>query len=279
MPQSAPYDDIADWYETEFLGTQRAFAKDREFADSIGIDQALVELLGTGEGLCLEVGCGTGVYAQRVGALGRAAIGVDISAGMLRHASDRLPVAQADGRHLPFSSQSIAAVVAVMIHTDIADYASVVNEIDRVLAPDGLFVHIGVHPCFCGDFADRSNSPSVVIRPGYLDAGWTVGLNPTSGETGHDGQVRKKVGAAHNPLGALVNTFVDAGFAIERFAEGGGPTPITLSIRMRKPGSPNARPKLQLIAPTHTHVTWLAVDSTSRLGNYESHDLRNAEDS
>ena len=74
MPQAA-YDEIADWYETEFLAHQRWGSEEREFADAIGIDQALVELLGPGRGTCLEVGCGTGVYADRVSRLGRNPIG------------------------------------------------------------------------------------------------------------------------------------------------------------------------------------------------------------
>ena len=121
-----------------------------------------------------------------------------------------------------------------MIHTDMPDYRSVVSEIYRVLSPGGVFVHIGVHPCFCGDFADRTNPPDVVVQPGYLTSGWTPGLGPQSGEAGRDGQVRKKVGAAHDPLSTLANLMVEAGFRIDRFAEGGAPTPITLSIRMRK---------------------------------------------
>jgi predicted TPR repeat methyltransferase len=36
--------------------------------------------------MCLEIGCGTGVHAASVRALGWTPIGVDVSAGMLRHA-------------------------------------------------------------------------------------------------------------------------------------------------------------------------------------------------
>jgi hypothetical protein len=35
-------------------------------------------------------------------------------------------------------------------------------------------VHVGVHPCFCGGFADRSERDAVVIGPGYLDGHWTT---------------------------------------------------------------------------------------------------------
>jgi hypothetical protein len=38
-----------------------------------------------------------------------------------------------------------------------------------VARTDGVLVHIGVHPCFCGGFADRHDEPAIVLRPGYLD--------------------------------------------------------------------------------------------------------------
>ena len=101
MPTSAPYDEIADWYETVFLTTQRAEPAPDGYADHLGIDRSLAELLGPGTGTCLEIGCGTGIYAERVRQLGWTPIGVDLSAGMLRHAGARLAVAQADATMLP----------------------------------------------------------------------------------------------------------------------------------------------------------------------------------
>jgi predicted TPR repeat methyltransferase len=70
----AAYDEIADWYEHEFLGPQ-----DTRAADPLEIDHCLRALLGPGRGTCLEVGCGTGVHAATVRGLGWTPIGVDIS--------------------------------------------------------------------------------------------------------------------------------------------------------------------------------------------------------
>jgi hypothetical protein len=106
-------------------------------------------------------------------------------------------------------------------------YPAVLAEAGRVLQPGGLFVHIGVHPCFCGGFADRSDPAAVVIRPGYLDAHWTRASWTTKG-------VRDKVGATHLPLPSLMHAFLDAGLTPERLAECGEPTPVTLAIRARK---------------------------------------------
>jgi SAM-dependent methyltransferase len=60
----ATYDEIADWYE-EHVGTRPD--------DPLDLGRVLRE--------CLEVGCGTGMHAAGVRALGRTAVGVDLSAG------------------------------------------------------------------------------------------------------------------------------------------------------------------------------------------------------
>lgn len=216
----ASYDEFADWYDSDFLDTS---------ADHrLGIDRALCDLLGKGSGECLEIGCGTGVLATRVRQLGWSPIGVDISAGMLRHAVGRLPVVQADAEQLPFASESMSAVIAVMVHTDMSAYPAVMQEAARVLQPHGIFVHIGVHPCFCGGFADRSDPAAVVIHPGYLKNSWTK-------ESWTDRGLRDKVGAVHWPLPELMQGFLDACFVLEKFSEGDEPTPLTLGVRARAP--------------------------------------------
>ncbi|MEV7095422.1 class I SAM-dependent methyltransferase [Amycolatopsis sp. NPDC051045] len=85
-------------------------------------------------------------------------LGVDVSAGMLRYAAARLPIVLGDAGALPIATGALPAVVAIMVHTDMPSYPAVLREAARVLAPGGVFVHIGVHPCFCGGFADRTNS-------------------------------------------------------------------------------------------------------------------------
>lgn len=230
MSRAAPYDEIADWYESVFLARQRGGASGDEYADALGIDQAVVEMLGPGEGRLLEVGCGTGIYADRVRRLGWDPVGVDLSGGMLRHAAARLPVVQGDAIRLPSRSEAFDAVITVMFHTDLPEYGPALGEIYRVLRPGGVFVHVGVHPCFCGGFADRSAPEAIVIRTGYLNSGWTKDSWTNQG-------VRDKVGASHVPLADLLNVMVSSGFGLLRFSEGGAPTPIVLSARLRKPSS------------------------------------------
>src|SRR6266545_5242663 len=160
---TAAYDEIADWYEQEFLANQQ-------------------------------------VNAATVRKLGWTPVGVDLSAGMLRHARGRLATAQADAQQLPIRGGWLPAAIAVMVHTDMPGYPAVLAEAARVFRPGGVLVHVGVHPCFCGGFADRGERDAVVIRPGYLDGHWTKASWTDQG-------VRDKVGATHRPLPELLHGF------------------------------------------------------------------------
>lgn len=232
MAPTAAYDEIADWYEQEFL------PRTQTGTDPIGIAASLRSLLGNGTGTCLEIGCGTGTWASEVRDLGWTPVGIDVSAAMLRHAAGRLPIARADAARLPVPDCSLEAVVSIMVHTDMPQYPAVLREAARVLRPAGVLVHIGVHPCFCGGFADHSDREAVIIRPGYLDSHWTKASYTDQG-------IRDKVGATHVPLPGLLHAFLDAGLVPERFAEGGEPLPAVLAVRARKTepwlDSPSAR--------------------------------------
>jgi SAM-dependent methyltransferase len=214
----AAYDEIADWYEEVFLAA----------GDPLGTQRVLRELLGEGGGGCLEIGCGTGVHAATVRALGWTPVGVDLSARMLGHAGGRLPAVRGDAARLPFRDACLPAVIEMMAHTDMPDFPGVLREAARVLRPGGVFVHVGVHPCFCGGFADRSDPDAVVIGPGYLDRHWTKASWTDQG-------VRAKVGATHRPVPELLHAFLEAGLVLERFAESGGDVPVVLAVRARKP--------------------------------------------
>lgn len=218
--RTAAYDEISSWYENEFLTASRP-------GDPLRIDATLRALLGPGSGTCLEIGCGTGVHAATVRELGRTPVGVDLSAGMLRFATGRLAAVRADAERLPIADASVPAAISVMIHTDVPGYPAVLREAARVLTPGGVFVHIGVHPAFCGGFADRTDPAATIIRPGYLDTYWTR-------TTWTDKGLRDKVGAMHRPLPALLHAFLDAGLVLERFGEGGEPTPTMFAVRARK---------------------------------------------
>jgi SAM-dependent methyltransferase len=203
MTAPAAYDAFADWYEG--YTAESAHYLDR-------VRDLLRELLGPGEGACLDLCCGGGAHAATIRALGRVPLGMDLSTGQLRYAARRLPVAAGDAAHLPVRTGSVPAVACVLAHTDLPDYAAVLREAARVLAPGGRFVHAGVHPCFVGHQADRSLPDRVVIDTRYADRSRSFDAWTPHG-------VRARVGAWHVPLADLLNAVTAAGLRIERVAE------------------------------------------------------------
>jgi SAM-dependent methyltransferase len=142
-------------------------------------------------------------------------IGCDISADQLRLARERCPrVLQADAAHLPFGSGSVTLIVATFI-TDVDDWGGVLREVARVLGPGGRFVYYGLHPCFVGHFADRTQEKDVgkvVLVKGYGDQALKYA------GAGED-FLRPKVGSRDIPLAAYLQAFADAGLIMRRFKE------------------------------------------------------------
>jgi SAM-dependent methyltransferase len=218
---TARYDEWADWYEDYVTGEARSFTE--------RAGRALDTVLGPGTGPVLDLACGTGVHAARLRSLGWTPLGLDLSAGQLRHARRRLPVAMADAAVPPLRPGGLAAVAAVMCHTDLDDYSAACRALVPALRPGGVFAHVGCHPCFVGAFANRADPARVAITPGY----WR---RERSFEAWSPHGVRARVGALHLPLGDLLSAFTGAGLIIEHAAEFGDPVPAILAVRCRRPG-------------------------------------------
>jgi SAM-dependent methyltransferase len=206
MERIAPYDEFADWYE-EYVSRDAAPYYQR-------INALLADLLGSGQGVCLDICCGTGARAATLRALGWTAAGVDISRGQLGHAAGRLSIVQGSAGQLPVATASVPAAVCVLSHTDLPDYRAVLGEASRILTPGGRFVHLGVHPCFVGAFADRSEPVRIVIDQRYAERSLSFdSWNPTG--------VRARVGAWHVPLADLLNGVTAAGLRLVKTIESG----------------------------------------------------------
>jgi ubiquinone/menaquinone biosynthesis C-methylase UbiE len=199
------YDAYADWY-ADFISGSGAYLR--------RVHTTLSGLLGPGVGPCLDVCCGTGAQAGVPKGLGWTPVGVDLSGGQLRHAAGRLPVARADATALPIADASLPAAMCVLSSTDVPDYPAVLREVARVLRPGGRFVHVGVHPCFVGAFADRSGQNRVVVDERYADQSRSFDSWNSSG-------VRVRVGAWHIPLANLLNATTTAGLRLLRVTEAG----------------------------------------------------------
>lgn len=223
MGSRAAYDAYADWYEQYTAGGGGEYGR--------RVHAMVRELLGAGTGCCLDVCCGTGARAAVLRELGWTPVGVDISHGQLAHAAPRMPVTLADATALPVAGGSVPAAVCVLGHTDVPDYAAVLREVARVLRAGGRFVHVGVHPCFVGAFADRSDPARIVVDERYGDRSRSFDAWSPDG-------VRARVGAWHVPLADLVNGVTAAGLDVTRTAEA-GPSGVpdvfgVLAVRRRR---------------------------------------------
>lgn len=206
MTATAAYDQHADWYEDSVTNPDNEY-----FRRVAGV---LRDLLGPGGGTCLDLCCGTGINAMPVRGLGWTPVGVDLSAGQLRHSTGRLPAARGDATALPLADESVSAVVCVLAHTDMPDYATALREVARVLRPGGRFVHLGVHPCFVGAFADRADTSRIVIDARYDDRSHTYDSWTPAG-------VRARVGAWHLTLADLLDATSAAGLRLGHATESG----------------------------------------------------------
>jgi SAM-dependent methyltransferase len=203
---TATYDPHADWYAEYVQGAAAAYTE--------RVAGVLSRLLRRGSGRCVDIGCGTGVHAASMRRLGWQVVGVDVSLGQLRHARQHLPVAAGDSAALPFATASADLVTAILIQTDVPDWAVTVREAGRVLRGGGSFVSVGVHPCFVGPFADRDGD-LLRLHPGYHDRELThTGPGLGSG-------IRPRVGVRHRTVGDLLNAVCAAGLVLAGVEEHG----------------------------------------------------------
>jgi SAM-dependent methyltransferase len=202
MPLKARYDGHADWYDT--WNQPHAAHNTPE----------VLNFFGPGEGLCLDLGCGSGHYFDVIAASGRTVVGLDYSADQLRIASNRSRrIVRGDAAALPFADCTFPTVATMWISTDVDDFAPVLAESARVLTPGGLLLFYGAHPCFNGPHTQVLADGGVRAHPTYRLAGWHE-RSPWWGQ-----YVRSRVGMRHHPLADLLNAFMAAGLVIEHVAE------------------------------------------------------------
>jgi ubiquinone/menaquinone biosynthesis C-methylase UbiE len=91
-------------------------------------------------GRVLDVGCGTGLLLRE---LGKGAVGLDLSPGMLRRARRRnpgAPLVLADAEHLPFREGVFEAVLSVTVLQNLPHPPQALREMARVVREGGRVV-------------------------------------------------------------------------------------------------------------------------------------------
>lgn len=94
-------------------------------------------------GRVLDLGCGTGIFTRGLAEAADFAVGIDVSAGLVRKAREKMAGARgavlvADAARLPFRDGAFDAVQSYgepLSH--IADYEAVIEELGRTVAPGG----------------------------------------------------------------------------------------------------------------------------------------------
>lgn len=120
--------------------TARAYAARADAArDGQRLIDRLAAMAGPGAAV-LDAGCGSGRNLPRLAAAGLAAVGVDLSAGLLACTGGRGPVVRADLRSLPFADASFGAAYAAasLLHLDAAGMATALAELRRVVGDGGV---------------------------------------------------------------------------------------------------------------------------------------------
>ncbi|MEJ2859851.1 class I SAM-dependent methyltransferase [Actinomycetospora flava] len=209
------WDADADDYQAE----HGAFLGDDDFVwCPERLREADAHLLGDLTGArVLEVGCGAASCSRWLAGTGARVVGLDLSAGMLRHARDAdartgatVPLVQADAGAIPLRDGSVdAAFSAFGAVPFVADPGAVMREVARVLRPGGPWVFAVNHP-MRWMFPDDPGPDGLTVSQSYFD-------RTPYAEVDDDG--RAVYVEHHRTLGDRVADVVRAGLVLERLVE------------------------------------------------------------
>lgn len=211
--------DADDYHAThgEFLG-------DADFVwCPEGLRESEAGLLGDVAGMdILEIGCGSAPCARWLTANGARAVGVDLSAGMLRHglaANRRTGVhpalVQANAERLPLAEASFdSACSAFGAVPFVSSIDAVFAEVHRVLRPGGRWVFAVTHP-LRWIFPDDPGPSGLTVTQPYFDRTPYVEVDDAGQATYVE---------YHRTLGDFVRALHGAGFVITDLLEPEWPT-------------------------------------------------------
>lgn len=210
------------WWDADARNYLAEHGEDLGSADFLWCPEGLREseagLLGALTGrTVLEVGCGSAPCARWLATQGARVVGLDLSAGMLRHAvraahdtGISVPLVQADATRLPFAESSFdLACSAFGAVPFVADSAAVMREVARVLLPGGRWVFAVTHP-LRWIFPDDPGEAGLTVAQSYFDRSPYVEVD----QRGHPTYVEH-----HRTLGDRIREIVAAGLTLEDVVE------------------------------------------------------------
>ncbi len=210
------------WWDTDADNYQEEHGDFLGEVDFVWCPEALREqdarLLGDVRGKrILELGCGAASAGRWLVSQGAEVIGLDLSAGMLRHAVSqntssgvRVPLVQADATALPFRPQAFDTVFTAFGAVPfIEDSARVMREVFRVLKPGGKWVFSVTHP-MRWIFLDDPTEHGLVAVHSYFDRRAYVEYDETGAATYVE---------HHRTLGDRIRELLAAGFVLDDLIE------------------------------------------------------------
>lgn len=133
---------------------------------------ALATFIGPGSGEALDVGCGEGRVSRELTALGYRVTAVDPVAELVRLATEARSAAAyavAPAEALPFGDASFDLVLAHNVLMDVDDVPGALQEMRRVLRPQGMLVISIVHPWIeRGELQGEGDDVALIQRGGYF---------------------------------------------------------------------------------------------------------------
>ena len=100
-------------------------------------------------GLVADLACGTGDFCGELERAGHEPVGLDFSAGMLRHATTSAPLVRADVLRLPLGDGAVDGAVCGFALRNVADLETFFAEVARVTRPVGRIALLEVAEPTC----------------------------------------------------------------------------------------------------------------------------------
>ncbi len=173
----------------------------------------------------LDVGCGEGQVARHIARGGAEVVGLDPTASQIRQAHSRggLPrFVQAAAEQLPFRRDTFDAVVLCLAIEHIDPFEPAIDEIARVLAPDGQFLLLLVHPLL------QAPGSGWVDDEGSGEQYWRVGSYLPDHFVIDEVEPGIHLAFNHRPLSRYVHAMGDAGLLLEDMVEPAPPPAVLL---------------------------------------------------
>jgi SAM-dependent methyltransferase len=183
-----------------------------------GLRESDAGLLGDVRGSrVLEVGCGSASCSRWLASQGASPLGLDLSAGMLRHAASgntvtghRVPLVQASADALPFAAGAFdLACSAFGAIPFVSDVGVVLRELARVLRPGGRLVFAVTHP-MRWIFPDDPGPTGLTVSQSYFER---------TAYVEEDEKGRATYVEHHRTLGDLVRAIASVGFCLVDLVE------------------------------------------------------------